>query len=257
MPVSDVRSWRRLFELISPCSGLVAPFLISSCTFPDYAMMGAGSTAVMQGKGGDFTGGTSNTFSGNGGEPSPAPTGGTQATAGAAGGMAQAECVMDLDCVTHYCENGACKTPSCTDGARNQSETDLDCGGLDGCEPCSTGQLCSADLDCAQARCVAGRCATQTCNDGLQNQNETDVDCGGTCGPCAAGGHCLEDADCGAKCAQGSCQPPSCSDGITNGNETDIDCGGSCAACTSYRRCKLNTDCQSKNCTGGFCLAPS
>ena len=47
---------------------------------------------------------------------------------------------------------------SCNDGAQNQGETDIDCGG-----PCA---------------------ACANCNDKVQNQGETGVDCGGPCPAC-------------------------------------------------------------------------
>lgn len=47
---------------------------------------------------------------------------------------------------------------TCSDGIKNQDETNVDCGGV-----------CSVCL---------------TCSDGIQNQNETGIDCGGPCGKC-------------------------------------------------------------------------
>jgi hypothetical protein len=48
--------------------------------------------------------------------------------------------------------NGA----TCTDGQKNGSETDVDCGGL--CGGCATGKVCSAKLDCGSYACSAGHC---------------------------------------------------------------------------------------------------
>src|SRR5438105_2395410 len=36
--------------------------------------------------------------------------------------------------------------PTCTDGAKNGSETDIDCGGA--CAPCADGQGCALATDC-------------------------------------------------------------------------------------------------------------
>jgi hypothetical protein len=55
----------------------------------------------------------------------------------------------------------------CTDGIKNGSETDIDCGGT--CPRCATGKTCATRNDCASARCEGGTC--QTC----QNPN---TDCG-------------------------------------------------------------------------------
>ena len=53
--------------------------------------------------------------------------------------------------------------PTCTDGAQNQGEGGIDCGG-----PCPN--------------------ACPTCSDGVQNQGEVNVDCGGPCLPCCTPG---------------------------------------------------------------------
>ncbi len=61
--------------------------------------------------------------------------------------------------------------PSCSDGIKNGTETDVDCGGQ--CpQACNIGQGCTYDTDCISDYCVAGKCATpsvldSTCiNDG-------------------------------------------------------------------------------------------
>ena len=46
--------------------------------------------------------------------------------------------------------------PSCTDGVKNDSETDVDCGGT--CGGCSEGKVCTAGRDCANGTCFAGTC---------------------------------------------------------------------------------------------------
>jgi hypothetical protein len=63
----------------------------------------------------------------------------------------------------------------CTDGVKNGSETDIDCGGT--CPRCATGKTCATRNDCASARCAGGTC--QTCQD-----PNTD------CGTDANGGMC-------------------------------------------------------------------
>src|SRR6185436_17561402 len=48
---------------------------------------------------------------------------------------------------------------SCADGARNGTETDVDCGGASSaCGRCAPGLLCQADADCSSGACVGGRC---------------------------------------------------------------------------------------------------
>ncbi|MEZ4912233.1 MAG: hypothetical protein R2774_15400 [Saprospiraceae bacterium] len=50
---------------------------------------------------------------------------------------------------------------TCSDGIKNQDETEIDCGGT--CTACAT------------------------CTDGIQNGTETGIDCGGTCTACLVG----------------------------------------------------------------------
>jgi len=52
-----------------------------------------------------------------------------------------------------------CSAPaaSCTDGAKNGAETDVDCGGS--CAPCAGGRQCLVDADCLSASCAGGVCA--------------------------------------------------------------------------------------------------
>ena len=62
-------------------------------------------------------------------------------------------------------EYAACVAATCTDGARNGRESDVDCGG--DCAPCGVGSACRAHADCttevcAQAACVASD--TRTCS---------------------------------------------------------------------------------------------
>lgn len=42
--------------------------------------------------------------------------------------------------------------PSCNDGAKNQDETDVDCGGAK-CAKCADGKICKAPLDCQNGGC--------------------------------------------------------------------------------------------------------
>jgi len=47
-------------------------------------------------------------------------------------------------------------TASCTDGIKNQAESDIDCGGT--CGVCVTGKMCTVSADCASTFCTAGVC---------------------------------------------------------------------------------------------------
>lgn len=69
--------------------------------------------------------------------------------------------------------NGSKPAPTCRDGKRNGSETDVDCGGR--CQRCVNGQSCRGQDDCDSGLCVSGVC--QACVE--------DTDCG-----IDAAGHC-------------------------------------------------------------------
>ena len=53
--------------------------------------------------------------------------------------------------------------PTCTDSVKNQTESDVDCGGS--CTPCSDGKECSAGTDCISNVCDNGLCVAATCTD--------------------------------------------------------------------------------------------
>lgn len=151
---------------------------------------------------------------------------------------------------------------TCNDGIRNQTESDVDCGGPL-CPPCQIGDDCGVPSDCASTICSGGICAA-SCVDGLQNQDETDVDCGGTvCGDCGEGLGCAVNGDCRQSpvlltCVSGVCTNH-CDDGVLNASETDVDCGGGfpmpngCEGCAAGQMCNRGSDCASNICTSGVC----
>jgi hypothetical protein len=51
--------------------------------------------------------------------------------------------------------------PTCTDGVRNGTETDVDCGG-GVCPACGAGKQCQVDADCAAGTCTGGACAASS-----------------------------------------------------------------------------------------------
>jgi hypothetical protein len=116
-------------------------------------------------------------------------------------------CSVDADCKSGVC-SGTCQPPppTCTDGATNGSETDIDCGGA--CPKCLDGSACLAGTDCQSGVCDV-TCQPPTCTDGVTNGSETDIDCGGACPGCAVGSGCVIDTDCGtaAVCTAGACAP--------------------------------------------------
>lgn len=152
------------------------------------------------------------------------------------------------------CLNGECGLGPCQTGW-------ADCNLLsgDGCEvnllsdPANCG---ACGTLCSSGSCQNGQCVS--CFDGIRNGDETDVDCGGSCGPCAAGMHCVMSAGCSSGvCTGGLCRAPTCIDGVKNGNETDVDCGGGCSSpCHDYKACSVRADCISGVCEDGRCSPP-
>src|SRR6266542_2520555 len=154
--------------------------------------------------------------------------------------------------------------PSCTDHAKNGSETDVDCGGS--CAPASTcaeGRGCSTGSDCQSGVCNAQKvCAAPACTDQVKNGSETDVDCGGSCAPnarCVNGKTCSMNGDCQSGiCKDNVCIAAGCTNLVKDSNETGIDCGGlDCGPCNDGVTCSLNRDCKSGKCTDLVCTAPS
>jgi hypothetical protein len=230
---------RRLFSALS--------LLAASCSFPEYAQQPPEQVEPVE---------TCRDGQLNGSEI--AVDCGPGCSAGCDSGLG---CTNSAECATGVCSDGACVAPSCADGVRNLSESDVDCGGNDGCAACGVGRLCAGVADCDGGSCSAGRCQAPSCSDGLENQDESDVDCGGAeCGRCATTQHCQTSSDCDhAQCAQGRCQAPGCEDGLKNGDETAPDCGGSCVPCANFSGCQVAQDCQSLVCNpyAGICLAPT
>src|SRR5205823_6103955 len=117
-----------------------------------------------------------------------------------------AGCFVDADCKGGLCVANTC-APTCSDGVKNESEGDVDCGGPS-CAKCADGKTCSAASDCASNVC-AGTCKAATCSDKLKSGAETDVDCGGpTCPACVNGKACIFSEDCASgACDVGKCGP--------------------------------------------------
>ncbi|MSP61391.1 MAG: hypothetical protein EXR72_13800 [Myxococcales bacterium] len=92
-------------------------------------------------------------------------------------------CGSNRDCQGNVCQSKVCITPmgTCTDGARNSAETDVDCGGAV-CPKCGNGKVCLFNGDCESGRCSSGKLCvpfnTFTCSDAIT--------CAAACGdaPC-------------------------------------------------------------------------
>ncbi|HVY47933.1 MAG TPA: hypothetical protein VHB21_18725 [Minicystis sp.] len=162
-------------------------------------------------------------------------------------------CDLPSDCQSGVC-NGTCFAPTCSDGVKNQNETDVDCGGGPttlGCLPCPNGKHCMLGRDCQSGVCNAGTCAPPSCHDGVKNGNETDVDCGGqdNCPRCPDTKACNGASDCQSNGCDAQNECDHCVNMVRDGGETDVDCGGSCAAtCDVGQMCDHDSDCASQIC---------
>jgi hypothetical protein len=169
------------------------------------------------------------------------------------------KCLLPRDCQSGVCAGGKCQAPTDTDGVKNDSETDTDCGGAllasgsknpmsDGAPPCAATKTCLIGPDCASGVCASGPVVVDNVDGGVDATVPAD----------AGGGGAL------------TCQAPTAEDGVKNDSETDVDCGGAllasgqpntasdgAPACGAGKACALATDCQSLVCTGGTCAAPT
>lgn len=155
---------------------------------------------------------------------------------------------------------GGSDMPSCSNGAKDSNETDIDCGGA--CAtPCRVDQACAEAADCFSGRCEESggsggaerACVAAQCDNGVKDGDETDTDCGGgaaprggnpACPPCKTSKGCAAGSDCESmSCVNGQCLEPTCSDAVKNGQETDVDCGGICPGCPPGDACSKSTDC--------------
>ncbi len=121
--------------------------------------------------------------------------------------------------------------PECGDGALNQDETDVDCGGAV-CAACPLDAACLQDLDCASGWCDGGACKQPGCL--------VDSDCDMLDGPCLEASCDLESKACavapikeGQACEDGdlctndqTCADGSCvGGGVTDCGALDSSCG--------------------------------
>jgi len=124
-------------------------------------------------------------------------------------------CKAASDCVSLSCGgDGKCAPPSSSDGIKNGTETDVDCGGgaPTNAAPCAATKGCVVPTDCFWGHCDANVCGGHV--PGTKDGDQTDIDCGGTQSPacdwykgCNVAGDCTTKA-CGPdkKCLVG----PSC-----------------------------------------------
>src|SRR5207344_954998 len=87
-------------------------------------------------------------------------------------------CKVAGDCSSSSTCKGLRCTALCADGAKDNGESDVDCGGT--CSPCADGLACKVSGDCgAASTCKSLICIPTTCTNSSLDPGETDVDCGG------------------------------------------------------------------------------
>ncbi len=87
--------------------------------------------------------------------------------------------------------------PSCTDGRRNGSETDVDCGGQ--CGPCADNRSCMGGADCLGGFCDLGLCAEPPLFDTCECSRDKCSDCTQQRALCAETPGCVALVHCTAE----------------------------------------------------------
>jgi hypothetical protein len=93
-----------------------------------------------------------------------------------------------LEAHVSACIDPVGSTPTCSDGIRNQDESDVDCGGTH-CSRCVGGKVCTLARDCASGACVlSGTGGTYRCiGDQLRASCQAYIDAGQNAGDGAYG----------------------------------------------------------------------
>ena len=136
-------------------------------------------------------------------------------------------------------------TDGCSDGTKNNEETDVDCGGTT-CAPCELAKACAKADDCASGFCADDVCCNAACDadcDACTAALKESGDEDGTCGPSKA------ETECGdATCAEGVATSRGACDGTSTecgpGEETECEefaCNSEENAC--FAECKENEHC--------------
>ena len=205
---------------------------------------------------------------------------------GSTNNCSQASCYcQNCGQLSQICIPSQCSTANCSDGTKNNQETDIDCGGPN-CAKCADGKSCGADSDCQSGDCANGTCQQQqqmnlqSCSDIINcvDQCGQDTHCINSCilnaqqvakqnyngwTTCGSNNNCSQ-ASCYCQncpqlsqaCIPSQCSAATCSDGMKNYRETDVDCGGSvCPGCANHESCGSGSDCQSGKCVNGTCQA--
>jgi hypothetical protein len=145
-------------------------------------------------------------------------------------------------------------TCACDDGAKDGSETDVDCGGGT-CPGCAGGKMCESTSDCATGVCTPSKtCCKNLCNTGcvycdtagdcvpaIGQSDPTVCTSGGVCGPVGAG--CVGTAGATCKAANGGTD---CLSGVCT--------AGTCAKSVTGSPCNTTADCTTGTCQSFVCM---
>jgi hypothetical protein len=189
--------------------------------------------------------------------------------------------------------SGACVSATCSDGAKNGSETGIDCGGGT-CPSCALGLTCIANADCQSGACAGGvcvqcitaatcpgtdtECHTRTCNANVCGANNAAA---GTATSAQTTGDCHQNQCDGAgnivnTVANGDtpvddgnqCTSEICTAGVPSHPTQPVDtacsqaggtvcsAGGACVQCNAATQCPgTDTECHTRTCSGNTCGA--
>ncbi len=145
--------------------------------------------------------------------------------------------------------SAACgSSPTCTDGTKNGSETDVDCGGS--CGPCAAGKACAAGSDCSTGSARAGlpgRRLHRRRQERQRDRRRLRRRLRARAPPASLRDRRRLPERRLHRAATASAA--SCTDGVKNGDETDVDCGGGLPhAAPTPRRAAPARDCTSARC---------
>jgi hypothetical protein len=168
-------------------------------------------------------------------------------------------CKLGTDCTDRVCDPTAktCAAPSCSDGFKNGTETDVDCGGAtcDGLgHACAVQKVCGANTDCLTDLCTNGLCqfaaAGAACASNAQCANGDCVSgfccntaCTGTCMACSAALTGGSNGTCAPMTAGSPAPTGQCAANGACGNDGKCGVGGACELQAQGTSCSATVSC--------------